>query len=34
VLSNHDVVRHGTRYGYPPLDGRMLGIGRRSHQWL
>jgi alpha-glucosidase len=27
VLSNHDVVRHASRYGYPPMDGRMLGIG-------
>ena len=29
VLSNHDVVRHATRYGLPPEDGR---VGARN--WL
>ncbi len=27
VLSNHDVVRHATRLGYPDSHGRMPGIG-------
>jgi alpha-glucosidase len=27
VLSNHDVVRHATRLGYPVGEGRMHGIG-------
>ncbi|HEY0535961.1 MAG TPA: glycoside hydrolase family 13 protein, partial [Actinoplanes sp.] len=32
VLSNHDVVRHATRFGYPPVEGRMLGIGADDPQ--
>jgi alpha-glucosidase len=32
VLSNHDVVRHATRFGYPPVEGRMLGIGAGDPQ--
>ncbi|MEA9984243.1 glycoside hydrolase family 13 protein [Subtercola sp. RTI3] len=31
VLSNHDVVRHATRYGLPPLAGRPDKQGR---EWL
>lgn len=31
VLSNHDVVRHATRYGLPPLEGRPVKQGR---EWL
>ncbi len=31
VLSNHDVVRHATRYGLPPLNGRQVN-GRRVKQ--
>lgn len=27
VLSNHDVTRHPTRYGLPPLDGRRVKHG-------
>ncbi len=27
VLSNHDVTRHATRYGLPPLDGRAVKQG-------
>jgi len=34
VLSNHDVVRHATRLGYPPAEGpeRMFGIGADDPQ--
>jgi alpha-glucosidase len=32
VLSNHDVVRHATRFGYPPMEGRMRGIGADDPQ--
>ncbi|PPF56498.1 alpha-amylase [Clavibacter michiganensis] len=31
VLSNHDVVRHATRYGLPPAAGRDMRSGNR---WL
>lgn len=31
VFSNHDVVRHATRYGLPPLNGRDVKQGR---DWL
>jgi alpha-glucosidase len=32
VLSNHDVVRHATRLGYPDSYGRMPGIGTDDPQ--
>jgi alpha-glucosidase len=32
VLSNHDVVRHATRLGYPASYGRMPGIGADDPQ--
>ncbi|AKT51509.1 alpha-amylase [Arsenicicoccus sp. oral taxon 190] len=32
VLSNHDVVRHATRLGYPVGSGRRRGIDARSPQ--
>jgi alpha-glucosidase len=32
VLSNHDVVRHATRMGYPPRKGRPPGIGADDPQ--
>jgi alpha-glucosidase len=34
VLSNHDVVRHASRLGYPPVSGplRMSGIGAEDPQ--
>jgi alpha-glucosidase len=32
VLSNHDVVRHATRLGYPSPAGRMPGIGAPDPQ--
>jgi alpha-glucosidase len=32
VLSNHDVVRHATRLGYPAGQGRMHGIGAGDPQ--
>jgi alpha-glucosidase len=31
VLSNHDVVRHATRYGLPPLAGRP---GKQGADWI
>jgi alpha-glucosidase len=31
VFSNHDVVRHATRYGLPPVDGRDV---RQGAEWL
>lgn len=31
VLSNHDVTRHATRYGLPPLDGRS---GKQGVEWV
>ncbi|MFC7456724.1 glycoside hydrolase family 13 protein [Brachybacterium sp. GCM10030267] len=31
VLSNHDVVRHATRYGLPPRDGRP---GKQGVEWI
>ncbi len=31
VFSNHDVVRHPTRYGLPPVDGRQV---RQGAEWL
>lgn len=36
VLSNHDVVRHATRYGLPPLGAEHRGRGAEKHgaQWL
>ena len=32
VLSNHDVVRHATRLGYPPHAGFLRGIGAKDPQ--
>ncbi|OFI37407.1 alpha-amylase [Arthrobacter sp. SW1] len=32
VLSNHDVTRHATRYGLPPLDGRK-GV-KQGVEWM
>ncbi|XVX19015.1 glycoside hydrolase family 13 protein [Actinomycetota bacterium] len=32
VLSNHDVVRHSTRLGYPPVGKRPNGIGAEDPQ--
>jgi alpha-glucosidase len=32
VLSNHDVVRHATRFGYPVGQARMHGIGAEDPQ--
>jgi alpha-glucosidase len=36
VLSNHDVVRHATRYGLPPLGPEHRGRGAEKHgaAWL
>ncbi|SIT67527.1 alpha-glucosidase [Microbacterium sp. RU33B] len=36
VLSNHDVVRHATRYGLPPLgrDSRGRGAVKQGSAWL
>ncbi|GAA0484700.1 glycoside hydrolase family 13 protein [Microbacterium aurantiacum] len=36
VLSNHDVVRHATRYGLPPLGEEHRGRGAEKHgsAWL
>ncbi|MET2010646.1 glycoside hydrolase family 13 protein [Microbacterium chocolatum] len=36
VLSNHDVVRHATRYGLPPLGQEHRGRGAEKHgsAWL
>ncbi|OJU39030.1 MAG: alpha-amylase [Microbacterium sp. 69-10] len=31
VLSNHDVTRHATRYGLPPLDGRAV---KQGTEWV
>ncbi|MFC0673277.1 glycoside hydrolase family 13 protein [Brachybacterium hainanense] len=31
VLSNHDVVRHATRYGLPPLEGRTV---KQGAEWI
>ena len=31
VLSNHDVVRHATRYGLPPLQGREV---KQGAEWI
>ncbi|HWV50619.1 MAG TPA: alpha-amylase family glycosyl hydrolase, partial [Microbacterium sp.] len=31
VLSNHDVTRHATRYGLPPLDGRPV---KQGTEWV
>jgi alpha-glucosidase len=31
VLSNHDVTRHATRYGLPPLDGRAV---KQGAEWV
>ncbi len=31
VLSNHDVVRHTTRYGLPPLEGRDV---KQGAEWI
>lgn len=31
VLSNHDVTRHATRYGLPPLDGRHV---KQGTEWV
>src|SRR5690606_35629559 len=31
VLSNHDVVRHATRYGLPPLKGRDV---KQGAEWI
>ncbi|BDZ48303.1 glycosidase [Frondihabitans sucicola] len=31
VFSNHDVVRHATRYGLPPLSGRRV---KQGGEWL
>ncbi|WEK61278.1 MAG: glycoside hydrolase family 13 protein [Candidatus Microbacterium colombiense] len=31
VLSNHDVTRHATRYGLPPLNGRQI---KQGIEWL
>jgi alpha-glucosidase len=32
VLSNHDVIRHASRLGYPPAEELPLGIGRDDPQ--